>query len=41
MFMYSNLSMTAAQSWLENWDPAEFSRTWNEDAFIALDPSLE
>ncbi len=41
MFMYSNLSMTAAQSWLENFDPAEFSRTWNEDAFIALDPSLE
>lgn len=41
MFMYSNLSMTAAQPWLQNWDPAPFSRTWNEDAWIALDPTLE
>ena len=32
MFMYANLSMTAAQATLENWDPSPFSRTWQEDA---------
>lgn len=33
MFMYSNLTMSAAQLSLENWEPAPFSTTWNEDAF--------
>jgi peptide/nickel transport system substrate-binding protein len=41
MFMYSNLSMTAAQSWLENWNPAplgSLGRQWAEDGWIALAP---
>jgi len=38
MFLYSNLSMTAAQSGLQNWDPATFSRSWNEDAWIVPEP---
>jgi peptide/nickel transport system substrate-binding protein len=38
MFMYANLQMAAAQKWLEGWDPATFSRTWNEDAWKALSP---
>lgn len=37
MFMYSNLSMTAAQNSLENWEPAPFSRTWQEDAWDTVD----
>lgn len=36
MFMYASLSMTAAQGNVENWDPAPFSRLWQEDAW-ALD----
>ena len=38
MFMYSSLQMTAAQASLENWDPAAFSRTWQEDAW-SIEPS--
>jgi len=36
MFLYSNLSMTGAQQDLGNWQPAPFSRTWQEDAWDTL-----
>ncbi len=38
MFLWNTLSMAAAQGWLENWDPATFSDTWQEDAWIAIAP---
>jgi peptide/nickel transport system substrate-binding protein len=41
MFMYANLSMTAAQTWLEDWDPAVFSRTWEDDSWITIAPTDE
>lgn len=37
MFMYSNLSMTAAQNYVEGWDPAPFSTTWDEDSWTMMD----
>lgn len=38
LFLYSNYSLTAAQADLQNWDPATFSRTWQEDAWILPEP---
>lgn len=39
MFMYANLRLTAAQGWVENWQPLPFSTTWQEDAWIAIAPA--
>ncbi|MBN1562460.1 MAG: hypothetical protein JXA10_01380 [Anaerolineae bacterium] len=38
MFMYANLSMSAAHSWVEGWDPVVFSTTWNADSWTAIAP---
>ncbi|MBN2471394.1 MAG: hypothetical protein JXN59_11765 [Anaerolineae bacterium] len=39
LFMYANLQLAAAPSWLEGWDPMAFSRSWNQDAWVALAPA--
>ncbi len=39
MFMYANLQLAAAHNWVEGWDPVAFSRSWNQDAWVALAPA--
>lgn len=38
LFLYSNFSLTATQADVQNWNPATFSRTWQEDSWVVPAP---